>query len=81
MAGSGDEPRSGTRCGRVAEVLYDCHGDFTGFVLEECCERHIFETRDRGVGELVLRACRDGLRLCVTVDGECRRIARLAVTA
>jgi hypothetical protein len=29
----------------------------------------------------VLRTCRDGMRLCVTVDGACGRIVRLAVTA
>jgi hypothetical protein len=81
VAGVGSDTRGETRCGRVAEVLYDCHGDFTGFVLEECCERHTFETRERGVGELVLGACRDGLRHCVTVDEKCRRITRIALTA
>jgi len=79
--GKGGEPGGRTRCGKVAEVLFDCHGDFCGFVLDECCERLVFETRERALGELVLRACRDGMRLCVTVDGKCGRIVRLAVTA
>lgn len=79
--GKGGEPGGRTHCGKVAEVLFDCHGDFCGFVLDECCARHAFETRERAIGELVLRACQDGLRLCVTVDGTCGRIALLAVTA
>ena len=49
--------------------------------LDECCARLVFETRERAIGELVLRACRDGMGLSVTVDGECGRIVRLAVTA
>jgi hypothetical protein len=79
--GIGGEPRRGTRCGRVAEVIYDCYGDFSGFVLEECCERHHFETRQRGIGEVVRRACGDDARVCVTVDERCGRIVRLTVTA
>ncbi len=78
---AGGEPESRTRCGKVAEVLFDCHGDFCGFVLDECCGRPAFETRERAIGELVLRACRDGLNLTVTVDETCGRIVRLAVTA
>ncbi len=83
LAGGGKagEPDGRTRCGKVAEVLFDCHGDFCGFVLDECCARPVFETRERAIGELVLRACHDGMRLCVTVDGTCGRIVRLAVTA
>ena len=67
------------RRGRVAEVLFDCHGSFSGFVLDECCARQIFTTRERAIGELVLLACRKRLRLCVTVDEACGRIVRLAV--
>ena len=63
--------RRPARCGTVVEVLFDCHGDFCGFVLDECCVRHVFETRERAIGELVLRVCLDGMRLCVTVDEEC----------
>ncbi len=79
--GKSGEPGSRTRCGKVAEVLFDCHGDFCGFILDECCERPLFETRERAIGELVLRACRDQMRVCVTVDATCRRIVRLAITA
>jgi hypothetical protein len=70
-----------TFCGKVAEVLFDCFGDFCGFELDECCERHLYETRERAIGELTLRAFREGLRLCVTTDEHCGRIVRLVVTS
>jgi Listeria-Bacteroides repeat domain (List_Bact_rpt) len=76
----GGKPGEHVRCGRVAEVLFDCHGSFSGFVLDECCARQIFTTREHAIGELVLLACRKRLRLCVTVDEACGRIVRLAVT-
>jgi hypothetical protein len=76
----GPKPAECVRCGRVAEVLFDCHGSFSGFVLDECCAQQIFKTRERDIGELVLLACRERLRICVTVDEACGRIVRLAVT-
>ena len=44
--------------GKVVEVIFDCFGDFEGFVIESCCSsHHRFKSRERAVGELVLRAC------------------------
>jgi hypothetical protein len=57
-------------CGKVVEVLFDCHGEFTGFLLDGCCAPRLFHSRSRSIGELVLRACRDGLTLCVWVDAK-----------
>jgi hypothetical protein len=51
--------------GKVCEVIYDCFGDFEGFVLASCCERRSFKSFEKGIGELVLQACRE--RLVVTV--------------
>lgn len=69
-------------CGKVCEVLFDCHGEFTGFVLDDCCETHLFHCRTKGVGALVLNACHDGLTLCVWVEEERREhIRKLAVKA
>jgi hypothetical protein len=68
--------------GKVCEVLFDCFGDFAGFVLTDCQGRHTFSTHERGIGELVLRACKDRLRLSVvtTVKGEeAPRIRNLAI--
>jgi hypothetical protein len=55
--------------GRVEEVIYDCFGDLEGFVLAGCCtEREVFECREPGLGLLLLRACKDDLRVAVVVD-------------
>ena len=61
-------------------MLFDCHGGFEGFVLDDCCGRRRVASRERGVADLVLRACRDNLTVCVRVcpDG---RIERLTVGA
>jgi len=58
--------------GKVHEVIYDCFGDLTGFVLEECCaERRFFRCCEKSIGELALRACRERLRVAVFADEHC----------
>ncbi len=54
--------------GKVCEVIFDCFGDFEGFVLETCSSNHHFSVREREIGELVLRACRERLVLSVFVE-------------
>ncbi len=54
-------------CGKVVEVIFDCFGDLEGFVLDSCCERIVFRTREARLGELVLKACKERLALCVFV--------------
>jgi hypothetical protein len=66
-------------CGKVAHVLYDCHGAFEGFVLDECCEKRFIESRDRGLGEIVLVACRENLTVCVRLCEESGRVEGLAI--
>ena len=65
--------------GKVCEVLYDCFGDFEGFVLSDCLGHHTFKTRERGIGEIVLRACRQRTRLTVYVGGHEGRITKLVL--
>jgi hypothetical protein len=66
--------------GKVTEVLYDCFGDIEGFAMSDCCEESIFKTREREVGQIALRACRERLVLTVYVEDEKeRRIKRIAV--
>jgi hypothetical protein len=67
------------RCGKVAEVLFDCHGGFEGFVLDDCCERRLVESRERGVADLVLRACSENLTVCVRLCPRTGRIEGLAI--
>jgi len=58
-----------THRGRVEEVIYDCFGDLEGFVLAGCCSEHeVFECRGSELGSLLLRACKDDLRVAVVVD-------------
>lgn len=51
------EPQNIT--GKVREVIFDCFGDFKGFVLESCSGQHRIRSQEGGVAEIVLRACRE----------------------
>ncbi len=53
--------------GKVCEVIFDCFGDFEGFILESCDGRHRFRSSEVGIGRLVLKACQDRLWLSVCV--------------
>lgn len=66
--------------GKICEVLFDCHGDFDGFVLDDCCETHVFRCRVRRIGKLALKACRQELTVSlVTDDPKSRKIRGLSV--
>ena len=79
--GGNGRPHERERCGKVAEVLFDCHGEFEGFVLDDCCGRYLVECRERGVGDLVLRACRENLTMCVRFCSGTSRIEGLTIGA
>jgi len=66
--------------GKVSEVLYNCFGEFEGFVMRSCSSSHSFMSCETGIGELVMRACNDRLTLAVFVErtGE-HRIKGVAV--
>lgn len=78
LPGEAGPERPGEFTGKVSEVIFDCFGDFIGFVLESCCEHRHISSREKGVAEVVLRACRE--RSTVTVhlgpQGLCRIIVR-----
>jgi hypothetical protein len=66
--------------GKVREVVFDCFGDFEGFVLTDCHHKHVFKTRERGLEEIILRACQQRLLLSVYVEeGEKHRICKLVI--
>ena len=68
--------------GKVCEVIFDCFGDFEGFVLETCSARHCFASREERIGALALRACKERLVLSVFFEpGGERRIRRVVVRA
>jgi hypothetical protein len=54
--------------GKVREVIFDCFGDFKGFILESCCDRHHIKSEEKGIAEVVLRACREGCTVTVCFD-------------
>jgi hypothetical protein len=83
----GVPPKRSQRCpeqeytGKICEVSFDCFGDFTGFVLCDCHGTHTFRTRERGIAELALRACRERLLVSVYATVEhgghiCRIVIR-----
>ena len=68
--------------GKVHEVIFDCFGDFEGFVLENCGEKHRFKSGEKAIADLVLTACQDRLWLKVCVHpGPEQRICEIVVCA
>ncbi len=63
--------------GKVREVVFDCAGEFAGFVLDDCCEHRAYESREAQIGDLVLRALQERLTLMVVTAGKEHRIVRL----
>ena len=65
---------------RSIKVLYDCFGDFDGFVLEACyAERHGFRSRQAGIGKVVLHACEKRLTVSVWLDASGRTICKIVI--
>jgi hypothetical protein len=66
--------------GKVSEVIFDCFGDFVGFVLCTCSDDHRFHARERAICDVVLRACKERLALSVFVErGKERKIKGLSI--
>jgi hypothetical protein len=53
--------------GKVAGVVYDCFGDFEGFLLDECGTEVTFRTRERRMEDLVRLAWRERIAIRVEV--------------
>jgi Common central domain of tyrosinase len=77
--GGGAPSPGATDCvtGKVRCVLYDCFGDFEGFVLTTCDGEHRFAIREQAIERLVHRACCGRERLTVCFDRRTRRITAL----
>lgn len=70
--------KTGVAIGRVAEVVFDCRGDFEGFVLCGCDRSWVFRSCEPAVRDLVLRALHERLTLEVRA-GRGGRIVGLIV--
>lgn len=57
--------------GKVQEVIFDCFGDFAGFVLDTCEGCHHFHSREKRIGDLILQASRDRLLISVCIEEHC----------
>lgn len=80
IPGRPHRPKEHCFTGKVAEVIFDCFGDFTGFILDTCEASHHFRTADPGIGELVLRVCKERLLISVCAeDGGKERIRSIVV--
>ena len=61
--------------GKICEILYDCFGDFEGFTLCSCSEEHAFASREKGIEDVALYACRERNLVSVFVaDGRIVKI-------
>ncbi len=51
--------------GKVSQLLYDCFGDFDGFILDLCPDEQLFKSKEKAIEEIVRRACRERTRVTV----------------
>ena len=66
--------------GKICKVLFNCYGEFEGFVLKDCCEEHIFKSCEPLIGELAIRACKERLKVSVCIDKKDKnRICKLVI--
>jgi len=65
--------------GKVVKIIYDCFGDFQGFVLDDCCEQYEFVTRERGLSEIIISAFRHRFRLVVIVAKSSKKILKVVI--
>ncbi len=64
----GEQGHIHTYCGKVREVIFDCFGQLAGFVLEDCETLHTIPVHERAIGELALRALKERLEICITLE-------------
>ncbi|HYP23255.1 MAG TPA: galactose oxidase early set domain-containing protein, partial [Actinomycetota bacterium] len=56
--------------GKIARLVYDCFGDFAGFVLDLCPGERRFASSEAAVESLARRACADRSRVRVYPHGD-----------
>ena len=60
------QPEDGVVRGKVVTILYDCFGDFEGFILDTCCGRRRFFAREHRLYEALHEASVHRLTVIVT---------------
>jgi hypothetical protein len=61
-------PEGRSFTGKVTQIIYDCFGNFEGFVLEDCDGRKRFTSCEKSVEEVIHRVCRDRLKITVNIN-------------
>jgi hypothetical protein len=77
-----DKPDRRAVTGKVRRLLYDCFGEFEGFVLETCDGEHAFLSCAKGTEDVVWKACDSGLSITVSftlTQDKRMRIQKLAL--
>jgi hypothetical protein len=76
----GHGPRSGHEVpGKVVEILYDCFGDFEGFILDCCGTRHEFRAREHRIWRLIETAAAERLVVVIAPGTSPRSVAHLSL--
>jgi hypothetical protein len=76
-------PRRYNECtGKVSDVIFDCFGDFEGFVMACCCsDTCVFNSSEKAIGELVLKALSHRWTITVSYEGFEKKICEIRVVA
>jgi hypothetical protein len=56
--------------GKISQVLYDCFGDFEGFMLDLCPGERRFNSKEKSIEEIITRACCERITITVYISPE-----------
>lgn len=60
-----ERPKKHQFTGKISQILYDCFGDFEGFILDLCPGERRFNSKEKAMEQIITRACCE--RITVTV--------------
>jgi hypothetical protein len=65
--------------GKICEVIFNCFGEFEGFVLNTCNEKVLFKSCMKSLSALALQACRHNLTVSICADKKTKKIIKIAI--
>ena len=78
VKGQGEEKEKPSYTGKICEIIFNCFGDFEGFVLGTCDGRETFKSCEKAIGEICLRACKDRLPVSIYVNQK-KKITKIII--
>lgn len=72
------QPHQTRHDGKICEVIFDCFGDFEGFILQSCSSKERFVSCEKAVAEICLRACKERFAMTVYAD-KSRKVQKLII--